>query len=739
MKWFFLNVQPLDATEAVLTYKIEASRYINLRGCRVIVPVGKSRRLGVVLDSTDQEPSIPNIKTVISVLDTEPVFTEELLNFCQRVSSYYLYPLGLTLLLALPESLRRKTSSIASLTKTTRIAVLLVPPETVSDRAFDDNLRQLFVKNPSGVPLVKLKAILEKDLYRFINKLRKKKWLEIISAPDNSVMESFFGQAIETSFPEHLTEDQIKILDEAEKSLGQNRFYPCLLYGVTGSGKTEIYLRLASKAVEIGKSVIVLAPEIALITQLETIFRSRFGEKLAVWHSGLSPNVRIDQWLSILRGNKKIVLGTRSAIFLPVKNCGLIVVDEEHDPSYKQEDRMRYNARDIALMRAQMLQIPIILGSATPSLQSYYHAREKHYKLFTITRRVHGHPLPEIEVVDMRRERRPRIFSKRLQQALKETFSEGLQSLLFLNRRGYAPYVLCRNCGHVATCNRCSIALTYHIETHNLKCHYCNFTMDPPEACPECGKSILLYLGFGTEKVEEEVKKIIPEAETIRIDRDTIKNMKDLVTALNKIRQGKVGVIIGTQMIIKGHDFPLLSLAGVINADVALALPDLRSGELTAQQLLQVAGRSGRRETVGKVIIQTYNPSHYVIEATVKGNYSLFCEKELESREKLFYPPYAKIARIVCESTDMEKVHKSVYRLYDLIKNLAENFGCAITGPAPAPFFKLRNRYRWHILVRSRDSSILTEFLRTFWESKPVKGARRKLRITVDRDPLTCL
>ncbi|MEJ5299960.1 MAG: primosomal protein N' [Thermodesulforhabdaceae bacterium] len=740
----FLHVQLLDATETILTYSLEDRKEPDwdLRGCRVLVPIGRHHRLGLVLDVSAEEPSGITTKPIIAILDSQPVLPQDLINLCRRISSYYLYPLGLTLLMALPEPLRRKPPKKPQTLRTTKAAVLLCSPEDIKDRAFDEGLKELFARYPSGLPLSRIREYLKKDSNRFIVKAKKKGWIDVILVPDEDVLESHFSQTIETSVPEQLTADQARIIEKAVIALTKSSFAPYLLYGVTGSGKTEIYLRLAEKALAMGKSALVLAPEIALITQLEAIFRNRFGELLAVWHSGLSPQVRLSQWEALLKGKKKVALGTRSAVFLPIQNCGLIIVDEEHDPSYKQEDRMRYNARDVALMRAQMLQIPILLGSATPSLQSYHNAREGRYGLFTITQRVHGQPLPEIEVIDMRRERSPRIFSKRLREALEETFAKGLQALLFLNRRGYSPCVLCRSCGYVATCRRCSIPLTYHVDEQNLRCHYCGFSMEKLQICPMCEKNVLLYLGFGTEKVENEIKKILPQAQIARIDRDVIKNMKDLVSVLNQVRQGKVHIIIGTQMITKGHDFPMLSLTGVINADVALALPDLRSGELTAQQLLQVSGRSGRRDSIGRVIIQTYNPYHYVIESATKGDYSLFCEKELESREKLLYPPYARMARIICESTDMQKAYDSVYSLADFMRETVRNVdqeSCVIIGPAPAPSFKLRDRYRWHILLKAKQSGLLTEFLEKVWHSNLVDRLRRKVRVIVDRDPVTCL
>ncbi|MGC8719616.1 MAG: replication restart helicase PriA [Thermodesulforhabdaceae bacterium] len=735
----FVHVQILDATEVILTYRVDHPPEGEIRGRRVLVPVGRHQRLGIILGLCDSEPEGVTVRPVVSILDDEPIITEELLKLCQRVSSYYIYPLGLTLLLALPELLREKSPEKIQSAQMTRAIILTVSPDEIKDRAFDERLGELFTRYPSGLPYAVLKTHLKSDWQRFITKARKKGWIATVFIPDESIFESCFGQKIENFVPEQLTEDQSRIMEQAGKALERQEFSPYLLYGVTGSGKTEIYLRLIEKALSMGKSALVLAPEIALITQLEAIFRNRFGETLAVWHSGLSPKVRLSQWRAVLKGHKRVALGTRSAVFLPLKNCGLIIVDEEHDLSYKQEDRMRYNARDVALMRAQMLQIPIILGSATPSLQSYHRAREGHYRLFTMTRRVHGQLLPEIEVVDMRRERSPKIFSNRLRKALEENFASGLQSLLFLNRRGYAPYIFCRHCGFVATCDRCSIALTYHIDRDNLRCHYCGFTTEKLTTCPVCQKSVLLYLGFGTERIEEEVKKILPDASIGRIDRDVIKNMKDLVGILNRIRKGEVHVIIGTQMITKGHDFPLLSLTGVINADVALTLPDFRSGEITAQQLLQVAGRAGRRETTGKVIIQTYNPFHYVIESAVNGNYSLFCEKELESREKLFYPPYSRMARLICESTDMNRAHETVYTLAEFLRETGESYGCVIIGPAPAPFFRLRNRYRWHILVKARHSSSLTELLTKVWHSKTVEKLRRRAHLIIDRDPMTCL
>ncbi len=784
----FLSVQLLDATEISLTYKLpEGFLSKPLIGCRVVVPVGKHSRLGIVTDIQEEvEGEIASkIKPVDLILDQEPIITQELIKFCQKVSSYYLYPLGLLLKFSLPEDLRKipeesylllledeklleifgkervvsrkkllkhlsyyklkkleKEGFIKKIypetfpthKKTVKLAVLKVPLESIKEE-LDTKTKELFEAHPLGI---ETKA-LDKT---FLKKAQKKGWISIeeTTIEDYEIQHSGFYQEIDSQIPTRLTKEQKTIIKELEKAVEEGGFKPFLLYGVTGSGKTEIYIKIAEKVLKMGRSVIMLAPEISLITQLFAVLRHRFKEELAVWHSGLSKRIRLNQWYLILKKHKRFVVGTRSAIFSPVSECGLIIVDEEHDPSYKQEDRMRYNARDVAVMRAEKLNIPVILGSATPSLESFYNAKTGKYTILAMTTRIYpGHH--EVTVVDMRREKHPRVISTKLKEAIRETIKEGFQALLFLNRRGYSNYALCRRCGYVCYCTRCSIPLTYHIERNNLQCHYCNFEMSFPEVCPNCQGSVLLKVGFGTEKVEEEILKIFPSVRALRIDTDAILNTKDLVNKLNSIRRKEVEIVIGTQMIAKGHNFPLISLIGIVNADSTLSIPDFRAGEITVQQLFQVGGRSGRSEiTSGKIIVQTYNPNHYIIESFLKGDYQLFCERELASRRALGYPPYFKMTRIVCESPNQDLVHKVSLEVGEILRSFSKEVGSfSLMGPAPSPFFRLRNRNRWHLILRTKDEETMTRILKSFKRHPRTRLLERKVHIIIDRDPIFCL
>lgn len=542
-----------------------------------------------------------------------------------------------------------------------------------------------------------------------------------------------------------LNADQESAVEAIVPFLRQPSFCPFLIHGVTGSGKTEVYLRLIEEALQAGRGVLTLVPEIALSTQLEGLFRHRLGDSLTIWHSALSPSERFDQWRRALNRPTGVVLGARSAVFMPIQNLGLIIVDEEHDSSYKQEDRLRYQARDVALVRARRLGIPILLGSATPSLQSLHHALAGRYRMLTLSSRIMERPLPTIEVVDMRMQRgKARILSTTLQEALKQTVGSGQQAILFLNRRGFAAFLLCRTCGEALPCPHCSVSLTYHRQRDLLSCHYCGHEQRPPETCPRCGHVRLVYHGFGTERVEQELRDLLPGVHLARMDRDTITHSRELVRILDRMHGGQVDVLLGTQMVAKGHDFPNVTLVGVINADISLQMADFRAGETTVQLLMQVAGRAGRGEDPGHVIIQSYNPRHPAIQCALNGDYLNFAGQELESRRNLQYPPFTRLAKILVTDRDPEIARQAAHELarfgHELVGRMAAHRqSLVIMGPAPAPLSKLKNRYRWQIYVKAWNSRDLQEFVGSLLIQARDAALLRRAQLSVDRDPMSTL
>jgi primosomal protein N' (replication factor Y) len=488
-----------------------------------------------------------------------------------------------------------------------------------------------------------------------------------------------------------------------------------LLFGVTGSGKTEIYLRALAQVITAGKRGICLIPEIALTQQTVERFADRFPGRVAVLHSGLSPGEQFDEWQWIMEGNCDVVIGPRSALFAPLSNLGLIIIDEEHEWAYKQEDKSpRYHARDVAIKLAQLSDAVVILGSATPDIGSFHKAQQGEYQLVELRERItpRGYsPLPEVSIVDLREELKAgntSLFSRSLLAAMKETLAQGEQIVLFLNRRGTATFVRCRNCGFVLRCPRCSIALTYHSVEKRLICHRCRYSVPVSQNCPRCFQRHLRFLGIGTQRVEEEVKHFFPEARMLRWDRDVITRRYAHEELLKNFRDHKADVLIGTQMIAKGLDLPQVTLAGVISADTGLNFPDFRSSERTFQLLCQVAGRAGRGIKSGKVIIQTYSPDNYIIEAAAKHDYLGFYYKEIDYRRQYNYPPFSQLVRLVYSHTDEELCRREVERVYRLIldeKARKDIIDFNVIGPVPAFAFRARGRYRWQLFLRGPDST----------------------------------
>lgn len=520
-----------------------------------------------------------------------------------------------------------------------------------------------------------------------------------------------------------------------------------LLHGVTGSGKTEVYMQTIAPILEKGKSVIVLVPEISLTPQTASRFVGRFGERVAVLHSSLSEGERYDQWHRIQNGDATIVIGPRSAVFAPVNDLGLLIIDEEHSDSYKSETAPRYHAREVAEKRAQLANCALLLGSATPSLESYYNADKGSYKLLNLPKRVMDRKMPNVHIVDMRNELKlgnRTIFSELLRNAIAERLENRQQIILFLNRRGHSTYVFCRTCGYVEKCTNCSISLTFHFETKKLVCHHCGHNRDTHPSCPECNSSAIDYFGrkgFGTETVEQEVIKSFPNANVKRFDADTTARKDAHQQILQAFQQHEIDILIGTQMVSKGLDFPKVTLVGVIVADTALNLPDFRASEQTFSLLTQVAGRSGRAEAEGEVIVQTYIPDHYCILASQNHDYINFYEQEIESRRTLQYPPFSHVATLLLRGKEEKEVIDTAHTVNNHLQiwKTDKYPEVDILGPAPAPLSKIEGKFRWHFLLRSENVEKICELLQLLTHDPPPQIKSNAIEYVIDIDPSNTL
>ena len=494
------------------------------------------------------------------------------------------------------------------------------------------------------------------------------------------------------------------------------RFSGMLLHGVTGSGKTAIYLAGMRSVLEAGRSAILLVPEIGLTPAVAADLHQIFGDEVAILHSALSDKERAEQWHRIKRGEARMVVGTRSAVFAPVSDLALIIVDEEHDSSYKQEETPRYHARDVAVMRAKMSDATVVLGSATPSLESYFNATKNKYTLIELPDRVEKRPLPEVEIVDMRLEfqetGREQVISRKLAEEIQQRLDRREQVMVLLNRRGYSPVVLCRTCGKKLECQNCAIALTHHKREHKMVCHYCGYTAPVPKACVHCGSEYVYFLGTGSEKLEELLHGMFPQARIARLDRDTVRGHEDFERTLNALNEGELDMVVGTQMIAKGHDIHGVTLVGVVGADVALGLPDFRAAERTFQLLTQVAGRAGRGQSPGKVILQTYFQDHYAVQFAAKHDFIGFYEKELRFRSWMHYPPYSALANVLVRSDQLDDALKWSGILGKWF-NETRHEGVRVLGPAAAPIMRLKRDYRYHFVLKSPSREKLNTTLRS--------------------------
>lgn len=601
----------------------------------------------------------------------------------------------------------------------------------------DKQIRILnFIKDNEGCSISEIEAFT--DCSRaIVNTLIKNEYLELVEKrvernPLNS-------KEVNNTKKLKLTDEQQEAFNKVSDSIDNNKYEQFLLYGVTGSGKTEVYLQLIDKVIKKDKSAILLVPEISLTPQMLERFISRFGkETIAVLHSKLSIGERHDEWERIKDEKAKIIIGARSAIFAPVKKLGIIIIDEEHDSSYKSEASPKYNAKEVAKKIAKEEKIPLLLGSATPDLITFYNAKEtKKITILELTKRANNSNLPKVEIVDLKQELangNRSMLSRDLYEAIEKNLNDKLQTILFLNRRGYSTFIMCRNCGYTVKCKNCNISMTYHSYENKLKCHYCGYEEKLVKTCPECGSDKIRYFGTGTQKLEQEIHKQFPNAKTIRMDVDTVTKKNSHEEILNKFKNEDIDILIGTQMVVKGHHFPKVTLVGVIAADSSLNIDDYRATERTFQILTQVAGRAGRENLPGKVIIQSYNPENFSIQNAQKQNYEEFYETEIALRKQLKYPPFCDIIIIGFNSISEKEIIKVSNFAYEYLNKNLKTEEFKIFKPMPSPIDKIQNKYRWRIIIKGNMNEKANEVLNQLLKELYYKNYKN-IKITVDVNP----
>ncbi len=717
---------PLDKT---LSYVIpETLAGVAVPGVRVRVPLGRRTATGYLLSTSAGEGAA--LKPLGGVLDTEPLFSPPWAEFLRRAAAYYRYPIGEVFRCALPAGLSGTGNDVPILSEKVYSATPLAgePPGEKQKQVL------AYVRAQGAAGMEELRGRFASP-HAVLNRLVALGHLEV--AEVERQRDPFRDQAVPADPALVLDADQQAAVEALVGKLREG-FSAALLHGVTGSGKTEVYLRLIAAAVRSGRQALVLVPEIALTPQLVGRFRARFagsGVDLAVLHSGLSDGERYDAWRRIARGEARIVIGARSAVFAPLVDPGVIVVDEEHETSYKQSEGFRYHARDLALLRGQSSGALVLLGSATPSLPVYRRAREGELLYLPLTGRASGRPLPEVALIDMREAGQDGPLSEPLFAALEENFRQGGQSLLLLNRRGFSPYLICGDCGLGLRCPNCEITLTYHQSARKLLCHYCDYDQAPPDICPGCNGYSLLPEGCGTERLEEDLARRLPGSRILRMDRDTTLRKGAHQRLVASVMAGDVDILVGTQMIAKGHDFPGVTLVGVIDADNSLNFPDFRSAERTFALLVQVAGRAGRGDRPGRVLVQTWSPEHYALQCAAKHDYQAFYEQEVSFRQALGYPPFGHLVNLVMAGNDAARVERAGEILARELERFAE--GVDVLGPAPCPLAKLRGKTRRQILLKAERRLPLHRLLHCLEPAS--KRLPRGIRLTVDVDPVDML
>ena len=708
-------------------------------GCRVRVPLGRGNRtlIGYCVSLHTKSTTSHRLKDVKSVVDKVSLISSSILELTKWMVEYYVCPWGPILEAVVPSGVRSNAG-------TRQITLISVTDETrqqIDSLKLSEKqkavLKHLVARNEPSTP--KVVADVVGCTLAPINSLKKRGLIHSQTRRVHS-MSGEDEEVVPRTEPLELNVDQLRAREAIVRHLDAGRYQTILLKGVTGSGKTEVYIQAIEETIRFGRQAIVLVPEISLTPQTCRRFRSRF-DTVAVMHSHLSAGERHWQWQRIARGEVQVVVGARSAIFAPVPHLGLIVLDEEHEATFKQDTSPRYHAREVAIQRAERERIPLVLGTATPSLESWHRARSKEYELVEMPRRVLDLPMPVVRIIDLRSESLSKPFrgaiSRRLESSMKQALAAKGQVILLLNRRGFSTHIQCPACGEVIRCEACEIALTHHRDGEQAICHYCDFRMPTPNRCPNCSFDGIRFGGLGTQRLEAEVRARFPRSTCLRMDSDTMARHGSHEEALGKFRSGEVQILLGTQMIAKGLDFPNVTLVGVINADTALHLPDFRASERTFQLVTQVAGRTGRGKRGGEVLVQTYSPEHAAIRAAERHDYRAFAESELPIRKSFSYPPFAFLARTVFRGENEEMVTEAAKQMADLIVRRLEQLGTKsrMLGPVPAPIAKLRGQFRVHALVQCNDADALRTALREAQQSK----VNANVAWIVDIDPVSML
>jgi len=791
---------PLDR---VFTYSLpETLRHRAKRGCRILAPFGQRKLAGVVVRVHDEHPGIET-RQALQLLGEDPAIEEDLLGLASWIANYYCAPLGEVLRAMIPLSSEVRRGKVYTLTDAGRdvarqqligeesedpviVILRLLEHRALSatylgrkvkdaDRVLRSLRRKGFIeaedtaaqKDPLRAPA---SSLMVEFGSRVEEKLRKPErellsFLELHPGGHNlaevdQVVKGASQSARALARRGHLTlrhattihyqgevrerhalnPHQQEALQQIRAGIEARRFQTFLLQGVTGSGKTEVYLSAIEAALAQGRSTLMLVPEIALTPAVSSQFFQRFGDRVAILHSAFSGSERAEQWRAIRAGKAMVVVGTRSGVFAPVQNLGLIVVDEEHDQSYKQEETPRYNGRDVAIVRARAAGACVLLGSATPSLESRYNVHRGKYTLLELPVRIAGRPMPVVETIDMRQEfldtRKQATFSRRLIEEITSRLEAREQVMILHNRRGFSSFAACRSCGERVECRNCAVTLTYHHRDRRMLCHYCNYAERPPKRCPKCGSEHVHFLGTGAEKVEEELHLAFPRARIVRMDRDTVSGKRKFETILHGFRAHEYDILVGTQMIAKGHDIPNVTLVGVVSADIGLGMPDFRAAERTFQLLTQVAGRAGRGHVPGVVIVQTINPDHYAVRFAALQDYRQFYEKEIQFRRMMRYPPFAALANVMVRS-------RSQQQALEMSAEIGNFFGPSprdlkILGPAEAPISRLKEEFRYQLLLKAANRKRLNELLhslRAFAEQRHWAPTS----LIIDVDPLSLL
>ena len=797
----YADVAVLAHMPMPLTYIVpEGLRGKVTRGARVIVPLGARQLTGYVVALHHNPPSYPDLRELLELIDEEPQFSESFLDFLLFTADYYLSPPGEVFRSVLPAQLHRTSRPGLALTpkgvaaladfrdKFTSGEAPLTPEAIVLGAIEREGVMPADeIEDHGHVQLLLSRGFLERVpiLEASKDKVATEKWVEhtgvkpkrtlgpkqqsilfmLQSGPRllrelsgeisgaREVIKALEQMGLARAYEREISRDpfstpprvtpapiltaaQQVACDAISEKIRSGDYGGFLLHGITGSGKTEVYLHSIAECERLGRGAIVLLPEISLTPQLAGIFRGRFGDKVAILHSGLSDNDRFEQWCKIRDGQRSIVVGARSALFAPLPDLGVIVVDEEHDPSFKQEDRLRYHARDLALVRAKGAAAVAILGSATPSLESHYSPK---LTRLLLPERATPKPLPEVEVIDLRKHAGSlgdAMLSQPLLDGIAGELASGGQSILFLNRRGFASCVVCQGCGFTFVCKDCDVTLTHHKMQDLLMCHYCNYSHALPAKCPSCSQAKLALIGAGTERVEARIQELFPKARVLRLDRDT-SSVREMESILYRFSKGEADILIGTQMVAKGHDFSGVSLVGVILADMALRMPDFRASERTFQLMVQVAGRAGRGQRPGKVYLQTFVPEHEAIECAKDHDYFRFAALELARRKARSFPPFSHMAVFRLDGPNPHAVHQAAENLRRRALTLVPR-GVEVLGPAPAPISRLKGKIRYQLIVRAAHRPTLRSFLKEF-----LLGARAMIQqpmsLSVDIDPVSMM